>query len=229
MTSTANGNDEDDVTVDEYKARNFPAMKNTLILRAAFGEPIERVPVWIMRQAGRYLPEFRAARAEHDFFRVVQTPELACQVTLQPIDRFPGLDASIIFCDILVVPQALGMEGDGAWKGADLSQASDATGKRGWTEARGGCEGSIGIRNGCHYLDASSAPGRVPLIGFAGRPGPCSATWWRWRSPTQAKAKRWLYVYPDATRKLLSILTRVICDFLVAQVEAGAQMLQVRV
>ena len=97
-------------TIDETQPRHFPALRNDLILRAARGEPVERVPVWIMRQAGRYLPEFRAARAEHDFFKVCQTPELACAITLQPIDRFPGLDAAIIFSDILVVPQALGMQ-----------------------------------------------------------------------------------------------------------------------
>jgi len=87
---------------------SFPVLQNDLILRAARGERTERVPVWAMRQAGRYLPEFRAMRAESDFFTVCRTPELACEVTLQPIRRF-ALDAAIIFSDILVVPQALGM------------------------------------------------------------------------------------------------------------------------
>lgn len=87
---------------------SFPKLKNDLILRAAKGESLERVPVWIMRQAGRYLQEFQDIRAQHDFFTICRTPELACEVTLQPIRRF-SLDAAIIFSDILVIPQALGM------------------------------------------------------------------------------------------------------------------------
>src|SRR5262245_44562270 len=88
----------------------FPPLRNTLYLRAARNLPTERAPVWVMRQAGRYLPEFRAARAMDDFFAICRTPELAAKVTLQPLDRYGQLDASIIFSDILVVPQAMGLE-----------------------------------------------------------------------------------------------------------------------
>lgn len=88
---------------------NFPQLKNDRMLRAIRGEPVDKVPVWVMRQAGRYLPEFQEVRAQHDFFTVCQTPALACQVTLQPIERF-DLDASIIFSDILVIPQAMGLK-----------------------------------------------------------------------------------------------------------------------
>lgn len=83
---------------------NFPTLKNDNIIRAAKGESVSRLPVWIMRQAGRYLPEFRELREKHDFFEICRTPELACAVTLQPIHRF-DLDAAIIFSDILVIPQ----------------------------------------------------------------------------------------------------------------------------
>lgn len=83
--------------------------KNDLLLRVCRGETVERVPVWIMRQAGRYLPEFKEIMGKHSFFELCQTPSLACEVTLQPVRRY-NLDAAIIFSDILIVPQALGME-----------------------------------------------------------------------------------------------------------------------
>lgn len=89
--------------------QNFPPLKNDRLLKAATGKEVDKVPVWVMRQAGRYLPEFQAVRAKHDFFTVCRTPELACEVTLQPLSRYDHLDASIIFSDILVIPQALGM------------------------------------------------------------------------------------------------------------------------
>lgn len=95
--------------IDSMIEHNFPPLRNDRVLKAARGEPVDRVPVWVMRQAGRYLPEFQQVRAQHDFFTVCQTPELACQVTLQPIERF-DLDASIIFSDILVIPQAMGLK-----------------------------------------------------------------------------------------------------------------------
>ena len=105
------------IQVDHPWAKHdFPALQNDLILRVALGrvnnveDGTER-PIWVMRQAGRYLPEFREIRKNHDFFTLCRTPALACEVTLQPIRRYKGLlDASIIFSDILVIPQALGME-----------------------------------------------------------------------------------------------------------------------
>src|SRR4028119_2137970 len=84
-------------------------LKNDLILRALRGEKTERVPVWMMRQAGRYLPDYLKLKAKYDFFTRVQTPELATEITLQPVDQV-GVDAAIIFSDILVIPQAMGVE-----------------------------------------------------------------------------------------------------------------------
>ncbi|GAU90611.1 hypothetical protein RvY_03004 [Ramazzottius varieornatus] len=206
----------------------FPPMKNDLILRAAFGERVERIPVWIMRQAGRYLPEFREARAEHDFFRVVETPELACKVTLQPIDRFP-LDASIIFSDILVVPQALGMEvlmvpGKGPTFPQPLAVPADLDKLRPDVDVNQ----ALGYVMKAITLTRQRLEGRVPLIGFSGAPWTLLSYMIEGGgSNTQSRAKKWLYVYPEAAKKLLGMLTRVIGDYLVAQVEAGAQMLQV--
>ena len=95
-----------------YVPSNFPAMQNTLLLDAATCQPdLPRSPVWVMRQAGRYLPEFRALRKKHGFFEICRSPPLAAEITLQPTRRYRGLlDAAIIFSDILVIPQAMGME-----------------------------------------------------------------------------------------------------------------------
>lgn len=95
-----------------YEPVNFPTLQNDLLLRAAASSPtLPRSPVWVMRQAGRYLPEFRALRKKHGFFEICRTPELAAEITLQPARRYRGLlDAAIIFSDILVIPQAMGME-----------------------------------------------------------------------------------------------------------------------
>lgn len=93
---------------ETFAIQKFPALKNDNLLRAAKGEIVDRIPVWVMRQAGRYLPEYLAVRKENDFFTICQTPELACEVTMQPLRRF-DLDASIIFSDILVIPQAVGL------------------------------------------------------------------------------------------------------------------------
>src|SRR6185369_12456040 len=104
-------------------------LQNDLFLKALKGEPVSRPPVWMMRQAGRYLPEYQVLRAKYDFFTRVQTPELAAEITIQPIDRL-GVDAAILFSDILVVPQAMGLvvemnEGKGPLLPSTISNMSD--------------------------------------------------------------------------------------------------------
>ncbi|KAJ3094612.1 hypothetical protein HK100_006086 [Physocladia obscura] len=210
---------------------DFPALKNNLIIRAAKGETIERTPVWIMRQAGRYLPEFREARKRNDFFTICRNPELACEVTLQPIDRYAGLlDASIIFSDILVIPQAMAsqevqmLEKVGPFfpqpliTPADLARLTLAP----------------NVHETLQYvfdaitLTRTKLDGRVPLIGFTGAPWTLMAYMIEGQgSKTYAKAKAWLYKYPVASKKLLSAITDLVVEYLVAQVKAGAQMLQV--
>ncbi|KAF9426879.1 Uroporphyrinogen decarboxylase in heme biosynthesis [Podila epigama] len=208
----------------------FPPLKNDLILRAARGEKTERAPVWVMRQAGRYLPEFRAERVENDFFKICRTPELATKVTLQPIDRYEGLlDASIIFSDILVVPQAMGLEvemipGKGPHFPNPLVVPSDMSRLR----------ENVDVDKELKYvfeaitMTRHGLRGRVPLIGFVGAPWTLMAYMIEGGgSKTLSKAKEWIFKHPKASHELLDRITDVCVDFLVGQVQAGAQMLQV--
>lgn len=149
--------------------QNFPPLKNDLLLRAARGEDVDRIPVWVMRQAGRYLPEFQEVRKEHDFFTVCRTPELACEVTMQPLRRF-DLDASIIFSDILVIPQAIGMEvemcpgrGPVFPNPLNVPQDLDKLTVEGAVSRLNYVGDAITMMR--HMLD-----GKVPLIGFSGAP-----------------------------------------------------------
>lgn len=206
----------------------FPVLKNDLLLRAARGENVDKVPIWIMRQAGRYLPEFLELRSKHEFFSICQTPELAAEASLQPIRRF-DLDACIIFSDILVIPQALGMtvemrpgvgpvlpdplvSPDDMKK---LDKTADITEKLSYV--------GEAITLTRHKLD-----GKVPLLGFSGAPWTLMAYMIEGGgSKTLAKAKAWLYQYPDASKQLLRVITNAVVDYLVMQACAGAQMLQV--
>ncbi|KAI8915906.1 Uroporphyrinogen decarboxylase [Gorgonomyces haynaldii] len=212
------------------KVKVFPTLKNDLILRTIKGQKTERVPVWIMRQAGRYLPEFRETRAVSDFFTVCRTPELACKVTLQPIDRYDGLlDASIIFSDILVVPQAMGLEvqmikGQGPHFPEPLVQPSDLE----RLIKKVNVDESLGYVYEAITLTRHRLEGRVPLFGFAGAPWTLMAYMIEGGgSKTLSKAKRWLFKYPEASKQLLQQTTDVVVDFLIGQARAGAQLLQV--
>ncbi|BEI93086.1 uncharacterized protein CcaverHIS019_0507140 [Cutaneotrichosporon cavernicola] len=207
----------------------FPPLKNDLLLRAARGEETPRAPVWVMRQAGRYLPEFMEVRKKHSFFECCQTPELATKLTLQPIDRYPALDASIIFCDILVVPQALGMEVlMEPSKGPVLPQPLTTPADLARLPETVDVQKELGYVFDAITLTRQGLDGRVPLIGFCGAPWTLMAYMCEGGgSKTFERSKSWLYKYPEESKALLTKIADVCADLLVGQVLAGAQMLQV--
>ncbi|KAF9008810.1 Uroporphyrinogen decarboxylase [Cyathus striatus] len=206
----------------------FPPLTNDLLLRAAAGHHTERAPVWVMRQAGRYLPEFRKVREDHEFFEVCRSPELATKITLQPIDRYAGLlDAAIIFSDILVVPQAMGMEvimnpgphfPDPLVTPADIAKLNSVV----------DVNKELGYVFDAITKTRTELNGRVPLIGFCGAPWTLFAYMVEGGgSKTFQKAKTWIFKYPQQSKDLLMRIADVCVDFLVGQVRAGAQLLQV--
>src|SRR5688572_17097228 len=144
-------------------------LKNNLLLRALKNEKVERPPVWMMRQAGRYLPDYIKLRNKYDFFTRVQTPELATAITLQPVDQV-GVDAAIIFSDILVIPQAMGVEvlmeeGKGPSLPKTIQTKKDID-----TLQTSGVAESLSYVMDALRLVKKELNGRVPLIGFAGAP-----------------------------------------------------------
>ena len=202
------------------------ATDNELLLRVCRGEIGERPPVWMMRQAGRYLPEYRAVRARADFLTMVRTPELAVEVTLQPVDLI-GVDAAIIFSDILVVPEAMGLpltvdEGVGPRFGAtvrterDLDRLVDPL-----------AEGRLEYVFDALRLARRELEGRAPLIGFAGAPWTLAAYMIEGQgTKTFGLAKRLLASDPSLAHRLLGRLADAVGRFLRAQAEAGAQVVQ---
>ncbi|MFP4228248.1 MAG: uroporphyrinogen decarboxylase [Salinivenus sp.] len=206
---------------------SFPPLQNDLLLRVARGETTDHTPVWMMRQAGRYLPEYRRIRAEHDFFEVVETPELAAEVTIQPVDRLP-VDAAIIFSDIMTVPQAMGLEvqmvsGQGPTFPDPLETPDDLE-----RLVEPNVEDALGHVFDALTLTRQKLEGRVPLIGFSGAPWTLMAYMVEGGgSKSYRRARAWLYRHPDAAQALLRRTTDVVVDYLIGQVEAGAQVLQV--
>jgi len=200
---------------------------NDLFLRACRREPVERPPVWMMRQAGRYLPEYRAVRERADFLTMVGTPELAVEVTLQPVDLL-GVDAAIIFSDILVVPQAMGMalsveEGIGPRFHHPLRASADFDRLREVVP-----EADLGYVLDALRLARRELDGRVPLIGFAGAPWTLMSYMVEGQgSKSFTHAKRLLVQEPARAHALLRRLARAVGAFLAAQVAAGAQAVQV--
>jgi uroporphyrinogen decarboxylase len=202
-------------------------LKNDLLLKALNGEPVDRPPVWMMRQAGRYLPEYMELKGKYDFFTRVQTPELAAAITLQPIDII-GTDAAILFSDILVVPQAMGMEvtmheGKGPCLPSVIRTMSDV-------EQLNVQEAAWNLQ---YVYDAialtkQQLEGRVPLIGFAGAPWTLLCYMVEGKSSkTFDKAKAFCYTQPETAHALLQAITDVTIDYLKAQIKAGVDCIQI--
>ncbi len=202
-------------------------LKNDLLLKALRREKVERPPVWMMRQAGRYLPEYMELRKKYDFFTRVQTPELATEITLQPVEKI-GVDAAIIFSDILVIPQAMGIqvlmeEGKGPSLPHVIKDQKDIDALI--TE---GAEEKLSYVTKALSLTKQELNGRVPLIGFAGAPftilcymveGKGSKTW--------EKAKQFCFAQPGLAHQLLQKITETTISYLKAQARSGADVLQV--
>ena len=202
-------------------------IKNDLLLKTLRGEPTERTPVWMMRQAGRYLPEYMVLREKYGFFERCQTPELACQITLQPVD-IVGVDAAILFSDILVVPQAMGLEvqlveSKGPVLPDPIKTAADLQRIR-----------VPEVHETLQYVfDAiklikKELNNRVPLIGFAGAPWTLLCYMVQGKgSKTFDEAKAFCYTEPVLAHQLLQMITDTTIAYLKGQVAAGADTVQI--
>jgi len=203
-------------------------LKNDLLLRALLRQPVERTPVWIMRQAGRYLPEYMKTRGEAgSFMTLCQTPELACEVTLQPLRRYP-LDAAIIFSDILTIPDAMGLglyfvTGEGPKFERPLSSRADIE-----NLPRPDVSDSLRYVTDAISLTRRAIDGAVPLLGFSGSPWTLATYMIEGgSSKTFGKAKKLLYQDPATAHLLLEKLADTVTDYLNAQIAAGAQGVQI--
>jgi uroporphyrinogen decarboxylase len=203
-------------------------MKNDRFLRALRREPVDVTPVWMMRQAGRYLPEYRATRARaRDFMTLVRTPELACEVTLQPLARFP-LDAAILFSDILTIPDAMGLglhfvEGEGPrfrTPARSEEQIRRLAAPDPETELRYVMDAVRTIR--------AALRGTVPLIGFAGSPWTLATYMVEGGGGHEFQTvKRLAYDTPELMARLLATLAEAVTSYLLAQVRAGADAVMI--
>lgn len=203
-------------------------LKNDRFLKALLRQPVDRTPVWIMRQAGRYLPEYRATRSRAgDFMSLCKNTELACEVTMQPLQRFP-LDAAILFSDILTIPDAMGLglyfaEGEGPKFHNPVQSAADIERLE-----------VINTFSDLGYVtDAVTAirrelNGKVPLIGFSGSPWTLATYMIEGQSSRDfVRTKNMLYKQPQLMHQLLEKLALSVIDYLNAQIASGAQAVQI--
>ena len=202
-------------------------LRNDLLLRALSGEKTERTPVWMMRQAGRYLPDYMKLRKQYSFFERCQTPELAAEITIQPVDQI-GVDAAIIFSDILVVPQAMGMEvqlieSKGPFLPEPILSADDLE-----RLLVPDVEERLGYVFDALRLVKRELDGRVPLIGFAGAPWTLLCYMVQGQgSKTFDGAKAFCYTQPRVAHRLLQMITETTIAYLKGQAVAGADVVQI--
>jgi uroporphyrinogen decarboxylase len=204
-------------------------LKNDRFLRALMRQSVDRTPVWMMRQAGRYLPEYRATRAKAgDFMGLCGNPEMACEVTLQPLDRYPHIDAAILFSDILTIPDAMGLglyfeTGEGPKFSKTVHTAADI-------EALP----VVDMHKDLTYVTDAvrlirrELNGRVPLIGFSGSPWTLATYMVEGGSSKDyGRTKQLMYQQPEVFQQLIDKLVASIIAYLNAQIEAGAQAVQI--
>src|SRR5215475_3496514 len=200
---------------------------NDLLLRTLRGERTERTPVWMMRQAGRYLPDYLKLRKQYSFFERCQTPELAAEITIQPVEQI-GVDAAIIFSDILVVPQAMGMEvqmveNKGPLLPSPIQKLADLD-----RLVVPDVNQSLGYVFDALRLTKQRLAGRVPLIGFAGAPWTLLCYMVQGKgSKTFDEAKAFCYTQPKTAHRLLQMITDTTIAYLRGQVAAGADVVQI--
>lgn len=199
-------------------------LKNDRYLRALMKQPVDRTPVWVMRQAGRYLPEYREVRAKAgNFMTLCSTPELACEVTMQPLRRY-DLDAAIIFSDILTIPDAMGLglhfvSGEGPKFSSTIKTAADIK-----NLTVPDMEDSLGYVMDAIRLTRREIDGKVPLIGFSGSPWTLACYMVEGGSSKDfAKIKGMMFDAPEQMHALLDILADSVIAYLNAQISAGAQ------
>jgi uroporphyrinogen decarboxylase len=203
-------------------------LKNDRFLRALLRQPVDRTPVWMMRQAGRYLPEYRATRQQAgSFLDLCMNAELACEVTMQPLRRYP-MDAAILFSDILTIPDALGLglyfeEGEGPRFRKTVRSEADLAGLNSIV-----ADDDLGYVMSAVRTIRRELNGQVPLIGFSGSPWTLATYMVEGGSSKDfARVKALAYDQPELTHQLLSLLADAVADYLAAQIRAGAQALQI--
>jgi len=200
---------------------------NDLLIRTLRGEKTERVPVWMMRQAGRYLPDYMKLKEKYSFFERCQIPELAAEITIQPVEQI-GVDAAILFSDILVVPQAMGMEVQmvefkGPYLPEPVRQASDLK-----KLAVPDVNERLAYVFDAMRLTKKILDGRVPLIGFAGAPWTLLCYMVQGRgTKTFDEAKAFCYTQPETAHRLLQMITDTTIAYLKGQASAGADVVQI--